>query len=346
MLLLFCAFGERTMSYALEGYRLFLANVFPALFPFAVLVGFLARLGAFEPKKGGGPIRLVLKLFFICALTGAPSGSLLTQAAFGANGSAEQGRALAFRSRLSASLNLCCPAFVFGTVSVSMLRLGSFCRMAPLVIAHYLSALLLALIITFSHRKSGYFDNNNLRNAGSGNAPSIATVFPAAVYDAMQTMLKLLGTLVFFMIPVRLIDSFALLRFLNPAVRSVLIGMAEMTSGVASLAVLALPLRLKLALTAFLLSFGGVSVAMQAAAAAKTRLSDYLLVKLAGAFIAALIAYLTFPLFPSASPVFGDTGFALAAQRTVSMAQVALLCLLCSSAAVLLAVFTARRTRT
>ena len=70
-----------------------------------------------------------------------------------------------------------------------------------------------------------------------------------------------------------------------------------MTSGVSAVAALPASLPLRLALTAFFIQFGGVSVLLQSASYVPLSLPRYCLVRLCSALISALTVFLLTPLF-------------------------------------------------
>lgn len=304
VLILFCFFGSRVMSYAVEGYKLFITSVFPALFPFLVVVNFMNSLAERSSKRKPGIIAVV-RIFLISALCGSPSGSLMTENTFKL--SPDDRSRFMLSSMLAAALNMCCPIFIIGTVCGSMLELGKN-AMRLLLISHYGSAFLLALPIglSLSNRIGDVCCSTAPFSGASKSRIGFSAAFTQSVYYAMETMLRICGTLVFCIVAVRLIESSRCLAFLHPAARSVILGLFEMTSGIKSVSALALSPMMKLCLVSFLLSFGGISVMLQVCSVAKTDLLYYFAVKLTQGICAAVILALLYPLLPAAEPVFSQ----------------------------------------
>ncbi len=341
MLVLFCLFGQQTMSYALEGYRLFITAVFPALFPFLVLVNCLNRLSSKGTKVKKGILTL-LRIFAVSSLSGTPAGSLMIESTFGLS---DNERKL-ISSILSAPLNLCCPLFLIGTVSGEMLRLGAN-AVYLLLISHYVSALILTLTLGMICSKSKYKPDSFPQEieTPSNNDRGLADVFTVSVYSAMQTMLRICGTLVFCFTVVKLIDYSGALSFLHPAVSSAILGLLEMTSGIKALSQLSITPILKLCLISFLSSFGGVSVLLQVCSAVQTDPAAYLCGKLLHGFLAAFLCFLLFPLFPVSEAVFSQQINAVF-YRFVSFSEIVLVFAISVSASMLLTIGAIRRTRT
>jgi hypothetical protein len=130
--------------------------------------------------------------------------------------------------------------------------------------------------------------------------PALARDLPAAISDGMQAILHIGGCLVFASVLGALLESTGLFRLFGaaaPAVRACTLGLFEMTSGVSLLAGLPLSLPMRLALSAFFLQFGGISVLLQSASCLPLSLPRYCLIRLITALAAALAVYLLTPLF-------------------------------------------------
>ena len=108
VLILLCFFGNRVMSYAAEGYKLFITSVFPALFPFLVVVNFMNTFTDQASRRRPGMLT-VSQIFLISALCGSPSGSLMVESTLKLSPDDRSPDALS--SMLSAALNMCCTIF-------------------------------------------------------------------------------------------------------------------------------------------------------------------------------------------------------------------------------------------
>lgn len=319
VLILLCFFGNRVMSYAAEGYKLFITSVFPALFPFLVVVNFMNTFTDQASRRRPGMLT-VSQIFLISALCGSPSGSLMVESTLKLSPDDRTPDALS--SMLSAALNMCCPIFIVGTVCGGMLDIGKN-AMYLLLAAHYGSAFLLTVPIglSLSRKKRGICCNAYTHISANRIGRSFSAAFTGSVYRSMQTMLSICGTLVFCVVAVRLIGSSRCLTVLHPAARSFILGLIEMTSGIKSLSALMLPPITKLCLISFLLSFGGVSVMLQVCSVVRTDLLYYFAVKLAQGICAAVILALLYPLLPAAEPVFSQS-FSAALPRLVTFSDI------------------------
>ena len=343
LLFLFAFFGDASMRGAIKGLELFAHGVFPALFPFCVCIGCLKRLGFFDTRGDLGFWGL-FRRFMLGALAGNPTGSMLMESADNRNG----GMSAANRSVYCALFNLASPVFILGTVGS---RLFSFKTPLPailIMLCHYGSAFIL-FCAYYAATKRGFrkgaggvkqaFEQSTLPSSKWGTG--MISVFPSALMDALTTMLKLCGTIVFF---VSLTELMPPISALSAPIGSLLVGMLEMTNGLDMLAALRLSPQIALSLTCFVLSFGGICIFMQANAVSPVRAAEYLSAKLIHGISAALLCYLIFPLFPADISVLSASSERLI-QRSVTTLQIALLCLIVSAAASLGAVLTAKRTR-
>lgn len=362
---LFTLFPQVSMKGAAKGLELFAHGVFPALFPFCCCIGCLKRLGAFSARKDTGFFGL-LRLMLLGAAAGNPTGSMLLGGLNSGGAGGCCGAGGAWSSVYAALFNLASPAFIVGSVCSRMLRASSPRAAILLLGCHYLSAFVLFCIHYAFHQKRLRRAANDRRaparrEAGFGDCekfgqfgrPDPIRVFPAALMETAETMLKLCGTIVFFVSLAELFSASPLLAPVCGTGRAVLTGMLEMTNGLSLLFLSEAGMRLKLSLACFLLSFGGICIFMQASAVSRVKAGAYLLAKLAHGALAFALCYLLFPLFFNESvSVFGSGGLlgsgsslGSALPRALSMLEVSLLMLTASAAACAAAVFMAKRTR-
>ena len=130
--------------------------------------------------------------------------------------------------------------------------------------------------------------------------PALARDLPAAISDGVQSILNIGGCLVFASVLGALFESTGVFRLFGasaPTARAAALGLFEMTSGANAVAALPFSLPLRLALSAFFLQFGGISVLLQSASCLPLSLPRYCLIRLIAALAAALAVYLLTPLF-------------------------------------------------
>ena len=250
------------------------------------------------------------------------------------------------RSALAALTNLASPVFIAGAVCS---RMFGFCeRKAALLLAfsHYGAAalsvsllMLLASVLNCKFRPA----------ADSQSRIRAAAVFPKAVRESVNSILLVGGTLVFFVVAVRLLEASGIVSLfgLNELQKGVLFGLLEMTNGIKILS--AEPVsRLSLVLTCGLMSFGGLCIFLQTCGVVNLRPVGYFAAKLIHALLSAALCAAMYPLFFSnAAPVFISTAESAAiAENVMTAAQIALLCLFSSCISALAAVFAVKSTRT
>ena len=157
------------------------------------------------------------------------------------------------------------------------------------------------------------------------------------------------GTLVFFVVAVRLLEASGIVSLLglNELQKGTLFGLLEMTNGIKILS--AEPVsRLSLVLACGLMSFGGLCIFLQTCGVVNLRPVGYFAAKLFHALLSAALCAAMYPLFFSnAAPVFISTAESAAiAENIMTTAQIALLCLFSSCISALAAVFAVKSTRT
>ena len=320
-------FGPQAAAGAAEGFELFISCVFPSLFPFFVCVALLKGLGVFGVRSGrvGAAI---FKIFAVSLISGTPTGPMLIGSVLPENTELnykKQQLNNELRSALAALTNLASPVFIAGAVCNRMFGFRE--RKA-------------ALLLAFSHYGPAADSQSRIR---------AAAVFPKAVRESVNSILLVGGTLVFFVVAVRLLEASGIVSLLglNELQKGTLFGLLEMTNGIKILS--AEPVsRLSLVLTCGLMSFGGLCIFLQTCGVVNLRPVGYFAAKLFHALLSAALCAAMYPLFFSnAAPVFISTAESAAiAENIMTTAQIALLCLFSSCISALAAVFAVKSTRT
>lgn len=344
LLFLFAFFGDAAMRGAVKGLELFAHGVFPALFPFCVCIGCLKRLGFFSAPESGGFFSL-LRLFLLGAIAGNPTGSMLV----GEHSYNENGSDGTQRSVYSALFNLASPVFIVGTVGSRLFAFSSPLPALLILLSHYLSALFIfcgyyPLQKRLKRKKNG-LAQMSCAPFTSERSASLVSVFPSALMEGVSSMLKLCGTIVFFVSLAELITYSLPFASHSAAFGALAIGILEMTNGLALLASTAIEPRLALSLACFIISFGGICIFMQANAVSPVRAGAYLSVKLLHGVCAFMLCYFVYPLFSAFSVSVSNSMSETLVYRTVSALRIASLCVIASAAASLAAVLAAKRTR-
>lgn len=160
---------------------------------------------------------------------------------------------------------------------------------------------------------------------------------PEAISDGMRTILNICGCLVLASVLGALIEAsgcFSLFGTGKPIARAVTLGLFEMTSGATAIAALPLSLPLRLALCAFFIRFGGISVMLQSASHLPLSLPRYCVTRLVFALLSSLAVFLLTPLFCTEATVPTIAAGAQMLQNTYGLLAVSI-----SSALGLLLVF-------
>lgn len=125
-----------------------------------------------------------------------------------------------------------------------------------------------------------------------------AAVFPKAVRESVNSILLVGGTLVFFVVAVRLFEASGIVSLLgrNELQKGTLFGLLEMTNGIKILS--AEPVsRLSLVLTCGLMSFGGLCIFLQTCGVVNLRPVGYFAAKLFHVLLSAALCAAMYPLF-------------------------------------------------
>lgn len=290
-------------------------TVIPSLFPFLVLSSLAISLGAGE-GLGRRLSPLLSRLFGI-------SGQGVTPLLLGLVGGYPVGARAAAdlrRSgrcsreegeRLLVFCNNCGPAFLLSTAGAQVL--GSTAAGWLLWAGHLLGALVIGMV--WPGRRQ--FDGSQPSHASEH--PSFAAAFTAAVTAGGESVLRLSAFVVFFGTAVRLLTVSGLLAlltaplelFLSPLglktadILPLLSGSLEMTQGILALSGRQ-PTPGTLALAAFLLGWGGLSVHCQTRSVLRDtdlRMGGYLLAKLCHGILAGIFTWLLARLLPLPGPV-------------------------------------------
>ncbi len=261
------AFPQISMNGCSAGINLFFGSVLPTLFPFFVAVNFMVRLG-FPERVGALFEGMFRRLYgcsgmgaFICVLSmasGYPMAAKLVgdQCRSGRMSVAEGKKILSFSSVSG-------PLFLVGTVGTAML--GSAACGYIIAFGHYLAAVI-----------NGWVFCRFLWNGEDGRArpqgvrlrqacPSIAEALSDSILNAFRTLCQICGYIVLFSIAGEFLQFAGLLSLLPaPWQAAAAKGVLEMTMGCSAVAAApAISSAFRLALCAFLVSFGGLSIAGQ-----------------------------------------------------------------------------------
>lgn len=244
------AFPNITESGSKSAIIIWANSIVPILLPFFIFADFIKRVG--------NPERLPLRIypFIIAFMSGYPVGAkAVGDLVKSGSLSADRGIAVLSYSLVTG------PAFILGTIGAF---LGSYRAAFAVAVAHYTAAILNGIF---------YRCENKERKSVSGKAKKLPTSqrtqaaanplesFSAAISSGFKSMAVILAYLIIFMIAIDLLEAagvFGLLK--NEALSSTAKGLLEMTAGSSMLGMCDINLKTKTMLSAFIVSFGGLSV--------------------------------------------------------------------------------------
>lgn len=298
---------DAAFSAASEAALLWWTRVLPSLLPYLIAASLLGRSGLLSlPPKRIAPLFLLP----IGALGGYPVGARLC-------GSLYRDGVLTLQDarKAAAFCNLPNPVFLISIVSAGMFHDAR--TAAPLLLGvsgEALFGLIPLSRVSFAARPKT-------------TPVSLSADLPAAIEDGVRAVLTIGGCIVFASVLGALIEAAGLLRLCGSGealTRAVLYGVFEMTCGVSAIAALPLSLPVRLALCAFFIQLGGVSIILQSASALPLSLPRYLLTRLFTAALSAVAVYLLTPVFCPDIPVPTFAGRAEILQNTFDLLAVSL----------------------
>lgn len=247
----------------------------PSLLPFFVLSGLLSALGLSRAlNRIAAP--LMKKLFsvsgagaaaFLLGLTGGyPLGAATVRTLYERRELSE-----AEAARLICFCNNSGPAFIVGAAGSGVF--GSAKAGLILYLSHLISAILVGLLFSRSGRKAA---QESGKSAAASPVSDFSSAFPEAVHSAVRSTLLICGYVVVFSVFVSLLDTLDIFSAVSSVLstytplsaeqsRAILTGFLELGSGVGALQGQSYSPG-NLALCAFMLGWGGVSVFFQSRA--------------------------------------------------------------------------------
>lgn len=290
-------FPKSSIDSVLNGTNLFINSVFPTLFPFLILTNILINYGGIDifAKLLGPiiakPLRISknsifpLLISFIC---GYPLGikyvnDMYNQKIIGKN---EFIRMTNIASNAS-------PLFIIGTIGVSMLQNKTFGYI--LLFANYVSCIIMSFIIPI--KKDTLIPNIKLDKHKSKN--NFGDILKFSLENALKTCAIVGGFIILFsLVKEILINNFytqILLKEL-PVLKSIIIGIFEITNGINLLIDTNISIQLKLSIISFLCSFSGSCIILQCYSFVykntEFKINKYIFYKLIQAIIAFVITFI------------------------------------------------------
>lgn len=257
-------------------------SIVPILLPFFIFSDFIKRVG--------NPERLPLRIypFAMAVMSGYPMGAKVV-GDLTASGclSHEEGKHVFSYSLVTG------PAFIIGTVGAFMGNTGAAVAVAA---AHYIGAILNGLIYRCPVSTRYTPGCRRVKKPAQTDTPqsSYMDSFTASIIAGFKAMAVILAYLILFMIGMEFLDSIGVFALLPGEPWSAFAkGVIEMTVGANMIGICNITIGRKTALTAFIISFGGLSVIGQSvsmAAGSGLGLGTILQIKLTHGLIAGILA--------------------------------------------------------
>ncbi|MCI8654855.1 MAG: sporulation integral membrane protein YlbJ [Clostridia bacterium] len=313
-------FSNSNISAAKTGLDLFANSVIPSLFPFFVATELLSHtsiirlLGSsfnsfMKPLfnvRGEGSFALIMGI-----ISGYPVGAKIA-CNFRKNNICSKEEC----ERLLSFTNNSGPLFIVGTVGITMFKSSTIGIL--LLITHILASITVGIIFRFwkCSRKKYWNRSTNDNFAYSSNPnvnlSNLGSILGESITNSISTLLTIGGFVVIFSVIISILQNshiLSLFSFVFEAFHipfdigsSTLLGMIEITNGIASISAIALKkISINIIIIAFLLGFGGISVMLQVwSIVSKTDLSikPYIYGKLLHGLFAATYAFIFMHIFP------------------------------------------------
>ncbi|MBR4019799.1 MAG: hypothetical protein IKI99_00640, partial [Firmicutes bacterium] len=241
--MLMLLFPEITVAASKAAIRIWMNAVVPSLLPFMMIANYLKSTGI--RKMAAGNVFTVLMTFF----SGYPMGAKLAGDRYrdGEINAKELHRLLCYTMITG-------PAFMVGGVGAAFYQ----SKMAGyvLTISHYAAAASCGLLTG----RGAVIEKKEKNRKSSSAIQDSDTPFTDCILESFRTLGIVLAYIVLFMIATDFLDVTGLLQSFPDWVSAFCKGLLEMTVGCSEIAKCGCGLKLKLILSSFIISFGGLSV--------------------------------------------------------------------------------------
>jgi len=244
--LLMMAFPEISVKASKAAIRIWMNAVVPSLLPFMILAGCIKAVGT--KRIAGSRLYPVLMAF----LSGYPMGAKLAGDFYRAGYTDKKGL-----QRLLCYAMITGPAFLVGGVGVTFY--GTKTAGYILACSHYAGALTCGMILG----KKGNTGQKRTRNQVPDSVRQSDTPFTDCILESFRNLGIVLAYMILFMIGTDFLEAGGLLARMPEETAAFCKGLLEMTVGCSETAFCSGSLDLKLVLSSFIVSFGGLSVTGQ-----------------------------------------------------------------------------------
>ncbi len=255
--------------------NLFIKNIFPSLFPMFILSSLLIEIQL--PKIIGSifkkPMNYLFKapssssfVFFMSMITGSPNSAkilndLIEQKEI-TNKEAEKILLFTYFAN---------PLFVINTVGNNLFKNQNIG--ITIYVSHILSNIITGIIFR-NYNKENSITINQYHLKDTIKAINNVDIFKElliSIEDSLKIMMNIFGIITFFLIIINV-----LINKPDHLVKILITGLFEMTSGLKYLSIMSLNKKIKIIISAFFISFGGLSIHLQIMNILKKRKIKYL----------------------------------------------------------------------
>lgn len=287
LIILLILFPKIAINGAVQGLNIWVNNVFPSLFPFAVLSGMLVSCGVLKHiEKIFYPLTKHVNLpqsssqaIAIGIVSGYPMGGIMARDLF------IRGNINSEQAELTAAISsFCSPIFIIGSVGVAILE--NINSGIVILVAHYISYVVTLFVLGLLIKKQPIkiIDDNVFKTT-----ENFGMLLKSSVDKASSALISVCGYIILFSVIKSYIESIPVSDTFVTLISSVM----EVSSGCAKIAESGFSLYVKTALSAFAVSWGGLCVIMQISGFVSEcdgKNGRILLFKLAHGFLSAVIA--------------------------------------------------------
>ncbi len=258
------------MESSLQGGKLFLNSVFPALFPFMVITGILISYGGINAySKVLGPLlckplglpKVCSFPLVISALCGYPLGAKYSSELYE--------KKLIDLSQYAKIINVASnasPLFIVGAIGTAMLKDKSAGNI--ILMSNYISSIIMAFILKCNKSDSAQVTYNN------SDKKIFGEVLKDSIDNALKTSLSVGSFIVIFSVITAIIKNNAIFNIvlnkisngnnsLKELLSGIILGFIEITNGCYSICLSNINYGIKVSLISFLCGFSGLSIISQ-----------------------------------------------------------------------------------
>ena len=303
-IILFVSSPAKNLEACMNGLLVWATSIAPALFPFLIFTKLLSELNFIETlSKYLSPITRKLYhtpgisayIYTMSILSGYPVGAKLT-ADFYEKGLISYGQAC----RITTFTSTSGPLFIVGTVGIGMLHSG---RMGIIILlSHFIGAILNGLIY-----RNYMYDKVSISSTIDTQSTTNKNLLEDIMFSSIKSILIIGGYVAIFFVIITMLNNahilypieyfiskiFSLLHIPTQIVSPMINGIIEVTKGCLDVSTISIPPITKCAICTFLISFGGISIHMQALTFIKRfhiKTSFYILQKVTHAILSTIIS--------------------------------------------------------